>query len=152
MRLNLGASDRHFPGFSSVDRVEPADWVVDLEKAWPWPDSSIDEIIAFDIVEHLADRIHTMNQLHRVLKAGARATIEVPNASKGAGFYQDPTHKSPWVMNSFQYFQDGSFAHQRFAKAYGITARFKVLELHEREYQDVHEKVWKITAVLEAVK
>jgi hypothetical protein len=55
-------------------------------------------------------------------------------------------------MNSFQYFRDGSFAHNRLAKSYGITARFKVVSLTEREYKDEYESVWKITAVLECVK
>jgi predicted SAM-dependent methyltransferase len=152
VRLNLGASDRQFEGFTSVDIAPPADIVADLAQAWPWPDSSVDEVLALDIAEHIEDRIHFMNELHRVLKPGARATIETPNASRGAGYFQDPTHKSPWVLNSFQYFQDGSFAVQRLAKAYGITARFRIVELGEREYQDTHEPVWKITAVLEAVK
>jgi len=152
MKLNLGCADRVFPGFRSVDRVPPADEIADLEQRWPWPDSSVDEIVAHDIFEHLASRIHTMNELWRVLKPGGRATIEVPSAAKGAGFAQDPTHKTPWCMNTFQYFQDGSFAVQRLAKSYGILARFRVLSLTEREYQDAHEKVWKITAVLEAVK
>ena len=93
-----------------------------------------------------------MNELHRVLKPGARATVEVPSASKGAGFVQDPTHVSPWCMNSFQYFQSGSFAHKRLSRAYGITAAFRVVSLTERQYQDLHEPVWKITAVLECVK
>jgi len=93
-----------------------------------------------------------MNELHRILKPRARATIEVPSATKGAGFAQDPTHVTPWCTNSFQYFEHGSFAHKRLSKAYGITAAFRIVELSEREYQDVYEKVWKITAVLEAVK
>jgi ubiquinone/menaquinone biosynthesis C-methylase UbiE len=152
MRLNLGACDRQFPGFLSVDICPPADIVADLSQPWPWPDSSVEEVRAHDVFEHLPNRIHTMNELHRVLKPGARAIVEVPSATKGAGFVQDPTHITPWCMNSFQYFEAGSFAVQRLAKSYGIKARFRIVELTEREYQDVHEKVWKITAVLEAVK
>lgn len=152
MKLNLGASDRHIPGFLSVDIAPPADVVTDLSQRWPWEDSSVDEVVAFDIIEHLADRIHTMNEMHRVLKAGARARIEVPNAERGAGFFQDPTHKSAWCLNSFQYYEDGSFAHQRLAKSYRITARFKVLQLDQKPYRDRYEEVWKITAILEAVK
>ena len=152
MKLNLGACDRKLPGFISVDVIPPADEIADLSLPWPWEDSSVDEVIALDIVEHIGDRIHFMNELHRVLKPGSRATIETPNASHGAGYFQDPTHKSPWVMNSFQYFQDGSFAHNRLAKSYGITARFRIASISERRYQDQHEEVWKITAVLEAIK
>jgi predicted SAM-dependent methyltransferase len=152
MRLNLGACDRAFPGFISVDIAPPADVITDLNQRWPWDDSTADEVRAHDLLEHLDSRIHSFNELHRILKPGARATIEVPSATKGAGWAQDPTHKTPYCMNSFQYFEDGSFAHQRLARHYGITARFKILELSEREYMDVREPVWKITAVLEAVK
>jgi ubiquinone/menaquinone biosynthesis C-methylase UbiE len=148
----MGACDRHFPGFISVDITPPADQIVDLRDPWPWADSSVDEVRAHDVFEHLPDRIRTMNELHRVLKPGARATIEVPSATKGAGFAQDPTHCSPWCMNSFQYFEAGSFAHQRLARHYGITAAFRVVTLSEAPYQDAYEQVYKITAVLEAVK
>lgn len=181
MKLNLGASDRKFDGFLSVDIVPPADIVADLSKPWPWPDSSVDTVLAYDVIEHVGDcghsvaeycdicvlrggvpfgqkirhplgRIHFMNELWRTLKPGARATIETPNASRGAGFFQDPTHKTPWCLNSFQYFQEGSFAVNRLAKSYGITARFNIVLLTERPYKDAYEEVWKIHAILEAVK
>jgi ubiquinone/menaquinone biosynthesis C-methylase UbiE len=152
LKLNLGACDRSIPGFLSVDICPPADVVADLSLPWPWPDSSVDEVRAHDVFEHLPSRIQTMNELWRVLKPRGHATVEVPSATKGAGFAQDPTHVSAWCMNSFQYFEFGSFAHKRLAKSYGITARFKIVSLTEREYQDAYEKVWKITAVLECVK
>lgn len=151
MRLNLGACDRRVEGFISVDICEPADQIADLSQRWPWPDSSVDEVVAYDVIEHIENRIHFMNQLHRVLKRGAMATIETPNASKGAGFFQDPTHRAPWCMNSFQYFQAGSFAHKRLAKSYGITAAFVVESLTESSYTE-YEDVWKIRALLRAVK
>jgi predicted SAM-dependent methyltransferase len=154
VKLNLGCADRALCEFVGVD-IAPGpmvDVIADLRQPWPWETSSIDEVRAHDIFEHLPDRIHTMNELHRVLKPGARAIVEVPNAAKGAGQWQDPTHVSGWCRNSFQYFRAESFAQNRLAKAYGITARFKVLSLTEREYQDEFEPVWKITAVLECVK
>jgi predicted SAM-dependent methyltransferase len=152
MKLNLGACDRPVAGFVSVDIAAPADCITDLSKQWPWADSSVVEIKAFDVIEHVADRVHFMNEMHRVMKAGAIATIETPNAARGAGFFQDPTHKSPWCLNSFQYFESESFAHKRLARSYGITAAFRVVSLTELSYQDVREEVWKITAILEAVK
>lgn len=152
MKLNLGACDRTIAGFLSVDIVPPADILADLAQPWPWDDSSVDEIKAYDVIEHIADRIHFMNEAWRVLGPGGKIEIEVPNASMGAGFCQDPTHKSAWCMNSFQYFEDGSFAHNRLAKSYGIKARFKILNLQEDMYQDKYEAVWKIHALLRAVK
>ena len=178
MKLNLGCSDRRIEGYVGVDIAPPADQIVDLAGPWPWPDSSVDEVLALDVCEHIGDRwteesvkvwmetcrqedlrildgrIHFMNQLHRVLKPGARATIETPNAARGCGYYQDPTHVSPWCLSTFKYFEYGKFAHGRLSKAYGITAAFRVLSLDEFETsgEDPRERAWKIKAVLEAVK
>lgn len=171
----------------NVDIAPPADMIVDLEGPWPWPDSSVADVRAHDVAEHIGDcnhvttvcslcskaywietslrisegmrhplgRIHFMNELHRVLAPGGLATIEVPDALRGAGFIQDPTHKTPWCRNSLQYFgagPGGDFAHGRLAAAYGITAKFRLLSTDYREYADVVEPVNKITWVLEAVK
>jgi predicted SAM-dependent methyltransferase len=152
MKLNLGACDRQFPGFQSVDLCPPADFVADLSGKWPFDDSTVDAVKAFHMIEHVADSIHFMNELWRVCRPGARIEIEVPSATHGAGAFQDPTHKSFWTMNSFQYFQDGSAAHHRFAKSYGINARFKILEIHQKEKLDVFEMIWKIFVTMEAVK
>ena len=154
LRLNLGCGDRAVLGFMGVDIVigPGIDWVTNLAERWPWDDSSVSDVIAYDVIEHIADRIHFMNELWRVLEPGGCATIETPNASRGAGFWQDPTHKAGWCRNSFQYFQDGSFAWKRLATAYGIRARFDIQELTESVYKDVYEEVWKIRAVLRAVK
>ena len=155
MKLNLGSSARHLPGYINVDICEPADQVVDLSLPWPWGDSTVDRVHAEDIIEHIADKIHFMNELWRVLKPGGLNTgvaiIVTPEAT-GPGYWQDPTHKSGWVMNSFQYFQAESFAHQRFAGSYGIKAAFEVVEVSKCEYPDVVEPVVKITATLKVVK
>jgi len=161
MRLNLGSSDDIKPGWVNVDRVKlpGVDLVMDLAEPWQFADSTVDEIYAADIFEHLPDRILTMNEAHRVLKPGGILRMECPDAAKGCGQWQDPTHVSAWTPNGLQYFEDGSPAHRRFAAAYGITARFKILLLKERKYFDLAGgpgglrcEVWKFAAVLEAVK
>ncbi len=172
MKLNLGAADRHIKGFLCVDklppRCEPCDEpngqiarMAFLDRLpWPWPDSSVDEIVAFDVVEHLPSRVDTLNELWRVLIPGGRVTIEVPNAAKGVGFICDPTHVSPYCLSTFKYFELGAFARERnngeFAAAYGIKARFKIIELSEigplPGEIGARETVWKIRCVLEAVK
>ena len=149
--LNLGCADSHIVGALNVDICEPADQIVDLAVMWPWLTSTWSSVRAHDIIEHIADKIHFMNELWRVMEDGGTVEIITPEAT-GCGFWQDPTHKSGWVLNSFQYFQVGSFAHQRFAKAYWIKAAFEIVELGKKEYPDVVEPVVKITAVLKAVK
>ena len=156
MKLNIGCSSDARPGWTNVDLVQPCDQIADLSLPWPWPDSSVEEIYAADIFEHLPNRIHTMNEAHRVLAPGGILTLECPDAAKGAGQWQDCTHVSAWTPNGLQYFADGSPAWKRFAKAYGITARFRVLSVRERKYVEMADavqcEVWKFTAVLEAVK
>lgn len=167
MKLNLGSADRHFDGFVSVDLefpqcpLHPGNRHVhypqefcrqDLRFKWAWDDNSIEHILAYDIFEHLPNRIQTMNEAWRVLQPGGVLDIEVPDASRGCGFHQDPTHVSQWCMNSFQYYQAGSFAVQRFADSYGIIARFEIVTLANMKCPDVVEETWKIKAVLKAVK
>ena len=104
---------------------------------------------------HPLGRVHFMNELHRVLIPGGLVLIETPNAGRGGvGFFQDPTHISPFCLSTFKYFEFGSFAHQRLSKSYGITAAFEVLSLVEirSNGEDPREEVWKIQAHLRAVK
>jgi Glycosyl transferase family 2/Methyltransferase domain len=129
LKLNLGCSDRHLPGYVNVDVVMPADFLVDLSRRWPWEDSSVDEIVAEDIIEHLQYKITTMNELWRVLKPGGRVRIAVPTTD-GPGAFQDPTHVSFWNRRSFLYYEAGNIYRERFAKAYGIEAAFRVLSEH----------------------
>jgi hypothetical protein len=125
MRLNLGCNDRILPGFVNVDLFpgEGVDVVADLRERWPWEDGSVDHVHAHDFIEHLPDKIHTMNELWRVLRPNGVADVLVPSTA-GHGAFQDPTHVSFWNENSFLYYRDGHPARARFGKAYGIEARF----------------------------
>lgn len=160
MRLNLGAADRHFPGYLSVDIAPPADVVADLREPWPWGDSSVDEILAYDVIEHLPDKRHTMNEMWRVLKPGARATIQVPDASEGDGAFCDPTHISFWTRSSFEYFAIGVFERERFRNSeyYGVRADFRVANLGPNGIpRTKHQRVFggyvmEMQVILEAVK
>jgi len=161
MKLNLGACDRRFDGFLSVDIVQPADVIADLTKPWPWEDSTVDEVLAFDVFEHLPDKRQTMNELWRVLKPGGIATIQVPHATDGDGGHCDPTHCSYWTTSDFEYYVPGLFERERFRKSsyYGVKADFKLINLtpdgkipttrHERRFGGY---VIEIQAKIQAVK
>jgi SAM-dependent methyltransferase len=149
LRVNLGCSDAPAAGFLNVDRVAGpgVDRLVDLALPWPWADSSIDEVRAWDIIEHLPDKLHTMNELWRVLRPRGRAEIVVPTTD-GPGAFQDPTHVSFWNRRSFLYYEDGNPYRERFAASYGIRARFKAV--HERISRTIDGP--KLTILLECVK
>ena len=148
MKLNLGCCDDILPGYVNVDIVPPCDQQVDLAGQWPWPDSSVDEIKAHDIFEHLPDVIHTLNETHRVLRPGGKVEIVVPTTD-GRGAWQDPTHCSFFNRNTFYYFEVGNPHLTRFAPMNGVHSAFKILSSAERTYPD---HVVKLRIVLEAVK
>lgn len=105
-KVNLGCNQQTLGnGWINVDieAFEGVDVTCDLEQSWPWEDDSVDYIRAFDIVEHLHDSIHTMNEAWRVLRHGGVFEMMVPSTD-GRGAFQDPTHVSFWNQNSFMYY------------------------------------------------
>lgn len=155
MRLNLGAADRKIDGFLSVDICPPADVVTDLAQPWPWEDSSVEEVMAFDIIEHLPDKRHTINELWRILRAGGIARIQVPDSSEGDGADCDITHASRWNRSSFEYFEKGTFERERFRNSsyYGVNADFRVVSMHRTRHERRRGAyVMEIQVVLEALK
>jgi predicted SAM-dependent methyltransferase len=127
VKLNLGSSEALLKGFVNVDIVPaPGVEVADLTKPWPWQDSSVDYVRASHVIEHLPDKIFTMNELWRVLKPGAKADIAVPTTD-GPGAWQDPTHVSFWNRRSFLYYEAGSPYHEWSARQYRIHAKFRVV-------------------------
>jgi SAM-dependent methyltransferase len=153
IRWNIGSCLRDFPGFLSLDICPPADIVCDLRERWPAEDSTVSEIKAYDLIEHLPDKIHTMNEAYRCLIPGGIFDIEVPTTD-GPGAWQDPTHVSYWNRNSFLYYTHGDPHRERFDKYYGVTARFKVRSAQHTKHPDADGKltVVKLKIVLEAVK
>ena len=147
--LNLGCCDRIMPGYINVDRVDgPGVTKVDLcVSPWPWADSSVSHIYAQDVIEHLPDKIQTMNEAWRVLKPGGTFHIGVPTTD-GTGAFQDPTHVSYWNRRSFLYYEEGNPYRERMAKSYGISARFRTV----KEKLDITMDGPKLDILLAAVK
>lgn len=148
MRLNLGCSTTLEPNYVNVDICPPCDVQADLRERWPWPDNSVVHIRAHDIFEHLPDKIHTLNETWRVLKPGGILELVVPTTD-GRGAFQDPTHCSYWNPNSLFYLEHTNPHNTRFRDAYGMKHQFTVLY---QKHEKLADEVWKLTAILEAVK
>ncbi len=150
LRVDLGCGENKDSDFCGVD-VCPGpnvDIVADLNQKFPFEDNSVDEIKAHDSIEHLHDRLHTMNEIWRICKDGALVDIRVPSTD-GRGAFQDPTHVSFWNINSFMYYCVEFPAYLQLCKRYGFKGEFKILHLdsEESENQVIH-----VIAKLQVVK
>lgn len=112
MRIDLGCGKNKKEGFIGVDAhaFPGVDFVADLTERWPWDDATVDEAHCSHFVEHLKaqHRCHFANELWRVLKPGAKATIIVPSWSSGRA-YGDPTHQWPPVSEMWFYYLSRSW-------------------------------------------
>jgi len=107
MKISIGSGYKKFKGFVNVDnnpQCEP-DHVVDLEKdKLPFDDSSVDEIKAHHILEHIGDGFfHLMQEMYRVCKDGAIIDIQVPH-HRHEVFFGDVTHIRPITVESLRQF------------------------------------------------
>ncbi len=82
-KLNLGAGSTALAGYINIEknpRCTGVDILRDLRLGLPFADSSVDEILASHIVEHLTieELLDLMEECFRVLKPGAEMKIVVP--------------------------------------------------------------------------
>ncbi|MFM6505980.1 MAG: glycosyltransferase [Dolichospermum sp.] len=150
LRIDLGCGVNKPNGFVGVDLYPGfgVDIVADLSQRFPFEDNSVDEVRAHDIIEHLPDRIHTMNEIWRILKPGGIVDISVPSTD-GRGAFQDPTHVSFWNINSFLYYCNESPAYLELCRRYGFKGEFNTVHL---EHKESPGDVIHVIAQLRAVK
>ena len=148
MRLNLGCGDTPMAGWINVDLFPgPGVQIVDLRERWPWGDSTVNAVRAWHLFEHLPDRVHTMNELWRIMAPDAVAEIQVPTVD-GVAAFSSPTHVSFWHRQTFWHFEDKKIHRERWGARDGVIARFIALDEHYDELPDtVNLTIW-----LQAVK
>ena len=106
--LDVGCGTHKTPGALGIDfnPATAADVIHDLDQ-YPWPlaDDAFDRIVCSHIVEHIADFVRFMEEIHRVGRAGAAVDIVTPHFSSRFS-YTDPTHLRHLSLFSFDYFVD----------------------------------------------
>jgi SAM-dependent methyltransferase len=123
--LDLGCGKRKKSNSIGVDNnpLAGADIVHDLNSfPYPFESSSIDQVYADNILEHLDDLIAVMEEIHRISKPGAQVVIYVPYFRSRWAFI-DPTHKHFFTVESFSYYDPEHENSRLFPYS---TARFKV--------------------------
>ena len=70
LKLNLGAGDSRFEGFISIDKYDKAADVQADICDLPYKDNSVDKIVAYQVIEHIAyNKTEDMfREMYRVLK------------------------------------------------------------------------------------
>ncbi|MFI5279450.1 MAG: methyltransferase domain-containing protein [Gemmatimonadales bacterium] len=122
-KLDIGAGNaEHVAGAIRLDRARGTRThvVADLDKgALPFRSGVFEEVGAFDVVEHVADMVALVEEVHRVLKPAGRFLITTPHFSS-ANAHTDPTHRRALGLRSFDYF---AATHEL---SYYSSARFHV--------------------------
>jgi len=147
-RLNIGCGNKRLEGWINIDCVKTAatDIVRDLARGLPFEDSTVDEILCDNVLEHIgppADLIFILNEFYRVIRPGGLVVIIVPDG-RSQGSCQDPTHMRSFVPRSALYWNQDL----EWPKIYGITANFDV---QIEEYGDMATEAFiKFTCIARA--
>jgi SAM-dependent methyltransferase len=127
LKLNLGCGSTRIEGFVGVDQAPgpSVDIVWNLDKfPWPFEDNSVNEIIANQIIEHVADLVAFMEELHRVMRPGATGTLTAPWWSH-INTHRDPTHRRG-IADQTLFFFNAGWRKKNGKEQYGIKADFAV--------------------------
>ncbi len=131
--LDVGCGINKYPGAIGVD-VNPhtrADVLCNLDHfPYPFRDSSFDGLRATHVIEHVSDVVRTIEEFHRLVRAGGTVYITTPHYTDFSSFC-DPTHR--WHLNTYslRYFGGdnagyGYYSQARFSE---ICVRVKLLNL-----------------------
>jgi len=137
-QLNLGCGSKQLEGFVNIDKrasVDP-DLCCDIATGGlPYEDNTVDMVMAYDFLEHIhPDKvIFVIEEIHRVLKPGGIFQHHTPSTD-GRGAWQDPTHRSFWNFNSWNYFTEDIWREE-----IGTSAKFEIIELGDILTSTVHQ-------------
>ncbi len=109
MKLNLGCGSDVKKGYVNVDHFKSpgVDMILDIEKIpYPFKDNTFDEIVAFNILEHVRELVPIMDEIHRISKNKGIIKIKVPHYNQHLA-YTDPTHVRFFSPETFNYFTSG---------------------------------------------
>ena len=124
--LELGCGVRPTAGAIHHDRIAHSphvDVAHDLNRLpWPWADEAFDEVLAFDVLEHLTlEVVQWLDETWRILRPGGRLRLRLP-AFDNPVSYRDPTHKKVFHDETFYYWQPGHPLHEHYGHFYFAEA------------------------------
>lgn len=109
IKINIACGQIKIDGFIGIDKIktDATDVIHDLETyPWPFGDNSVEEIMCSHFIEHVKDLIPFIDEIYRIMKQGAKATIIAPYYASMRAI-QDPTHVRSICEATFLYFNKG---------------------------------------------
>lgn len=125
--VDLGCGFRKHPGALGVDiaRLPTVDIRADITRTLPFRDSSVDEVHASHVLEHLDDLVGFLNEVYRICKPNGLVHFRFPHGSSSYITWKDPTHRRALFLDTLAYFDphtpDGFLFH------YYHRARFRIV-------------------------
>lgn len=96
------------------------------------PSESFDYVISFQVIEHIKDDVHTIAEIHRVLKNGGKLIISTPN--RKMSLTRNPWHVREYTAEEFRKLLGCAFGS---VEALGVFGNEKVMEYYENNRQSV---------------
>jgi SAM-dependent methyltransferase len=128
MKVNLGCGKDIKKNWVNCDQhpLEGVNVVMNLDEfPWPFEDSSVDEIFASHVFEHVGKPIEFVLECWRILKKGGKATIVCPHWTSENAF-TDPTHVRFVTDRTFDYWCEGEMLNGPLgAQFLGDTFKFR---------------------------
>jgi SAM-dependent methyltransferase len=89
------------------------------------PDNSVGSLVTYHCLEHVAEFLQLMREIHRIVRPGGSIDIVVPHFSNPYG-YSDPTHVRFFGLYSFYYFVPAEHQPKRKVPSFYSDTRFDV--------------------------
>lgn len=106
-KLDIGCGKNKREGFTGIDQyaMDGVDHVFDVRQPWPIESDSVEEVHCSHFLEHLTgvERVQFFNELYRVMKKDAKASIITPHWASNRA-YGDFTHAWPPVSEMLYYY------------------------------------------------
>lgn len=133
-KLNMGCGRDIIDGYVNADSVglPGVSLISDFSRPFPFRDNSFSAVNAVNVIEHLPDTVRVMEEIWRVSKAGAKIHIKVPHY-KSSNAFKDPTHRSFFTEDSFEYFDSGEISWYSKAR-FKVSSVKKIYQYHIERY------------------
>lgn len=120
--------------FSTVidNLPENVEMVTAIAPKLPFPDSSFDFVISFQVIEHIKNDVEFVSEIHRVLRPGGEAIVSTPN--KPISITRNPWHVREYTDSEFMTLLKSKFD---LITPYGVIGNEVVMEYYKKNCDSV---------------